>query len=211
MSEEGLRAAVAASGLAGEQVYGELLRSIVEVARAIFEAQAASITTFDEESGELVFRAVAGAGSESLVGTRFAAGEGIAGWVLASGEPLIVDDLTRDPRFARSVAQDTGYVPKEIMAAPLLRDERRLGVLSVLDRPAGRPLRAADVDLLALFARQAALALDVVDRGREANAALAGDRDAEVAVRLLNSLDGLDERRRAAAGSLLQALLDLLS
>ncbi|MEK6250479.1 MAG: hypothetical protein AABM43_00825 [Actinomycetota bacterium] len=71
MSEEQLRAAVAASALAGEQAHRELLQSIVDVARAIFGSKAASITLYDEEADELVFEAVAGEGSESLIGSRF--------------------------------------------------------------------------------------------------------------------------------------------
>ena len=79
MSEERLHAAVAASALAGEEAQRELLQSIVDVARAIFDARAASITRYDEETDELVFEAVSGEGSESLVGCRFPAERGAGG------------------------------------------------------------------------------------------------------------------------------------
>ena len=52
------------------------------------------------------------------------------------GQPLVIEDLTKDPRFARRRAESTGYVPKGMMAVPLLDEERALGVLEVLDRPA---------------------------------------------------------------------------
>ncbi|HEY6017279.1 MAG TPA: hypothetical protein VIU16_10870, partial [Gaiellaceae bacterium] len=68
MSE--LEAAVAAGVLAAEEEHRRLLQSIVEVARAIFRARASSIFLLDEEADELVFEAVAGEGSEGLVGTR---------------------------------------------------------------------------------------------------------------------------------------------
>ena len=60
-----LRAAVAAGALGSEQSYRELLQSIVEVARSIFDARASSVFLFDEESDELVFEAVAGEGAGS--------------------------------------------------------------------------------------------------------------------------------------------------
>jgi len=211
MSEERLRAAVAASALAGEGARGELLQSIVDVARAIFEARAASITLYDEDTDELVFEAVSGEGSASLVGSRFPSTEGVAGWVLRSREPLVIDGLDKDPRFARDLAERTGYTPKRLAAAPLLRGEEGLGVLSVLDRPADRPFGLAEIDLLALFARQAALALQVVQRARGAGSALQGEGDTAVVARVAQAIDGLEGPKREAGMRLLAALEDLLS
>ena len=50
-----------------------LLQSIVEVARSVFSAAAASVFLLDEDTDELVFEAVAGEGADSLVGQRFPA------------------------------------------------------------------------------------------------------------------------------------------
>ena len=132
MSE--LNAAVAAAALGSEDRFRELLRSVVEVARSIFAAKASSILLLDEEANELVFEAVVGEGEEGLLGQRFPAGTGVAGWVLATRTPLVIEDVARDPRFAKDVAEGTGYVPQGLMAVPLLHDERALGVLEVLDR-----------------------------------------------------------------------------
>ena len=75
MSDAGLRAAVAAGVLGAEERHRALLRSIVEVARAIFGAKASSIFLLDEEADELVFEAVAGEGEEHLVGQRLPVGD----------------------------------------------------------------------------------------------------------------------------------------
>ena len=83
----------------------ELLQSIVDLARASFGARASSILALDEKANELVFAAVAGEGSDSLVGRRIPSSTGIAGWVLVTREPLVVDDLARDPRFGREAAE----------------------------------------------------------------------------------------------------------
>ncbi|MFH7336771.1 GAF domain-containing protein [Streptomyces hygroscopicus] len=137
----------------------ELLQSVVDVARAIFGAQASSVFLLDEEAGELVFRAVSGRGEEFLVGRRFPAGRGIAGWVAVSGEPIVVDDLADNPSFDRSLAQSTDYVPDALMAVPLVHGERVLGVLEVLDPAEQARSSLPELDLLSLFARQAATAL----------------------------------------------------
>jgi GAF domain-containing protein len=149
-----------------------LLQSIVEVARHIYGAAAASVFTVDSDSGELIFAAVSGMGEQSLVGTRFPARTGIAGWVVASRQPVIADDVAETDQFAPDAATSTGYVPTTIMAAPLIADDECIGVLEVLDRHtsvaagAGRDLD--DMDLLGLLATQAALGLALLRRQERA-------------------------------------------
>jgi GAF domain-containing protein len=187
-----LRSAVAAGALGAETSYAQLLQSVVEVARAIFHAKASSIFLLDEEADELVFEAVAGEGSESLVGRRFPSSTGIAGFVLVSRQPLVIEDVLTDPRFSRETAESTGFVPKGLMAVPLLHDERALGVLEVLDRPSDARFTLKEMELLGLFANQAAIALDLLRRARRAQGALAGQGELAVLARIAEKLE---ERR----------------
>ncbi len=205
MSED-FRSAVAAGVLGAEQHYRELLRSIVGVARAIFKAKASSIFLLDEETDELVFAAVAGEDEQGLVGRRMPSSKGIAGWVLSSRTPLVLEDITQDPRHARDVAEATGYVPKGMMAVPLLDEERALGVLQVLDRPQRSRFSLQEMELLGLFASQAAVALDLVGSARRARAALEGSGEAVAVARVAAALDRLEDERRDDALALLAAL-----
>lgn len=212
MGADELRAAVAAGALAAREGYRPLLQSIVEVARAIFGARAASIMLLDEEAGELVFEAVTGEGEDTLVGRRIPRGTGIAGWVTESGQPLVIEDVTVDPRFAADEARRTGYVPKGLMAAPLLLEDRVLGVLNVLDRPERRRFSVAEMELLGLFANQAAVALDLLLHARRVEAILeAAGGDLEAVARLAATLDALEGDRRAAGIRLLREIADLLN
>ena len=204
MSDE-LHAAVAAGVLGAEEQHRALLQSIVEVARAIFGAKASSIFLLDEASDELVFEAVAGEGAATLVGRRFPSSTGIAGWVLVTQQPLVVEDVAGDPRFGRDAAESTGFVPKALMAVPLLHGERALGVLEVLDRQQDAPFTLAEMNVLTQFANQASIALDLLQRARRAHAALAGDDELAVLARVAAALDGDDAGRR-----LLAALEDVL-
>jgi GAF domain-containing protein len=206
-----LRAAVAVGVLGSEEAYLSLLTSIVEVARAIFGARAASIFLLDEEADELVFAAIAGEGSGRLVGARFQSSTGIAGWVLVTRQSLVLEDVSEDPRFAREAAEATGYVPRSLMAVPLLHKERVLGVLEVLDRPQRPGFTLEQADLLGLFASQAAIALDLLLAGRRARAVLAEEgQDAQVVATLAAALDGLEGERREGALRLLAGLEEIL-
>ena len=206
-----LRAAAAVGVLASEEAHLALLGSIVDVARAIFGARASSIFLLDEATDELVFEAASGLGSAELVGSRFPSGTGIAGWVLATRQPLVLEDVSKDPRFARDLAEATGYVPKGLMAVPLLHEERALGVLEVLDRPDRARSPLEEMDLLGLFAGQAAIALDLLQAARRARAVLAGSGGELMAVaRVAEALDGLEGEARDAGLRLLEALDEVL-
>jgi signal transduction protein with GAF and PtsI domain len=126
------------------------------VARRLFDAAACSIALVDEAAEELVFYATSGVGADTMMGVRVPVGQGIAGYVVATGQAIAIEDVTTDPRFARDVAESTGYVPRSILAAPLETGQGTIGVIEVLDRNAD----SGDVELLSVFAYQAALAIE---------------------------------------------------
>jgi GAF domain-containing protein len=211
MSEDRLRTAVAAGALGAEQSYRDLLQSIVEVARAIFGARASSVFLHDEDSDELVFEAVAGEGAGELVGRRFPSSTGIAGWVLVTRQPLVVEDLASDPRHAREAAESTGFLPNGLMAVPLLHEDRALGVLEVLDRPQQAAFSLQEMELLGLFANEAAIALDLLQRARAARAVLEEEGgDAAAVAGFVAKLGGTSPERREAVLRLLTAIEELL-
>jgi GAF domain-containing protein len=180
----------------------QLLQSVVEVARAIFGAAASSVFLLDRATNELIFQAVAGQGEQSLVGTRFPADRGIAGWVAMSGDAMVVDDLASDTAFARDLAESTEYVPDSLMAAPLIYQDEVLGVLEVLDPVAQSRSDLAELDLLLLFAGQAATALRMVLAQRSS-------RDAELAAAVRN-VQQLAPSDWAAGVALFDAMRELL-
>jgi GAF domain-containing protein len=209
---DGLRDAVSAGVLGSEGDYRALLQSIVEVARSIFGAKASSLMLLDENTDELVFEAVAGEGSDTLIGQRFPSSTGIGGWVLVTRQPLVIEDLRQDPRFSRQTAERTGYVPEGMMCVPLLHEERALGVLYVLDRPANANFTLAEMDLLGLFGNQAAIALQLLQRARRVRALMEGETGDDVSsvARLAETVDKLEDDRRTAGVQLINAIEKIL-
>jgi GAF domain-containing protein len=211
MPDGRLEAAVAAAVLPAEEDFAELLRAIVVVARAIFGARASSIFLLDEETDELVFAAVANPDEQHLLGRRMPSSQGIAGWVLSARTPLVLEDVRNDPRFSRDFADKTGYVPKGLMAVPLLHGDEPLGVLQVLDRPERSTFSLAEMDLLGLFATQAAVALSLLRKARRARAALESDLDTSRVGAVAEAVERLEGTRRDAGVELLEALARVLS
>jgi GAF domain-containing protein len=207
-----LEAAVAAGVLASEEAHRQLLQATVEVARGLFSAKASSVFLYDEETDELVFEAVAGEGADTLIGQRIPSSTGIAGWVLVTRQPIVLEDVTQDPRWGGGeIAEQTGYVPKGLMAVPLLHEEDPVGVLNVLDRPQEARFSLEEMELLGLFANQAAISLDLLRKARRARAVLEGSgTDLEALARLARSLDQLEGQEREAGIELVRSLETLL-
>jgi signal transduction protein with GAF and PtsI domain len=128
----------------------------VDAARQVFGAGACSIALLDEAEQNLVFAAASGRGADLVRGTVIPIGSGLAGWVVSSGQTLEISEVADDPRFARDIAEQTGYVPRTILAAPLEGRDGTVGVVEVLDRGTGDAEGERDLVILALFARLAA-------------------------------------------------------
>ncbi|GLY85242.1 GAF domain-containing protein [Actinoallomurus iriomotensis] len=193
-----------------------LLQSIVEVARSVFGAAAASVFLVDQANGDLVFEAVAGEGENQLPGTRFPGGTGIAGWAVMGGQPLLVDDVAESPRFARAAAESTGYVPRSIMAAPLIADGECIGVLEVLDRDSRPRGDLGDMDSLGLLATEMATVLELLvrlrhDTGGAARAAEVARFDLPLLQRVAERLPTASEQVGATVTKLLTMADELLA
>jgi len=170
---EQLLLAIQASGraiLSGSN--DELLQMIVEAAAQIFGAAAASIALIDADQQSLVFRVANGAGRDEVIGMRIPINEGIAGYVAMTGQPMAISNVQQDTRFARSTAEKTGYVPRSILAMPLISNERVIGVIEVLDKINAPSFGMQDMELLGIFARQAAIAIHAGQRAADLDQAL---------------------------------------
>ena len=191
--------------------YRELLDWIVETVREVTGAQAASIASFDPNREILSFVSASGAAGDQVVGMEMEAGKGIAGWALSSGQSISISDAPSDPRFARDIAEATGYTPSTVFAIPLETDAGAMGVMEILDAPEARKDARDESRLVSTLARQAAVAIETTrlfrNLGRvmfRAAAKAAEDGDLQAA------LEQIAEKARGPARELAE-LLDLFS
>lgn len=148
----------------GEQ---RLLQSIVDATVRLFDAEAASIALFETDPDRLEFRVAAGPQGAGALGKSVKPSQGIAGFVFSTGQALALSDVGSDPRFDRKAAERTGYVPRSIAAVPLADEQGTHGVLQVLDKKGSATFTLHDMELLGVFATQAATAIAVTRAQRE--------------------------------------------
>lgn len=173
------------------------LTGAVQTVAGLFGAAASSVALVDPDAGTLRYVASHGEGERRIIGVTVPVTRGVAGWVVTSGSALAVADVQQDTRFARDVAEATGYVPRTILAAPLDGDDEPLGVLSVLDPTR----RERDLDLLAALGTLLAGTLTQTPAARSeigdavaAVGALGGDGES-LAAALLRTLAAHESRR----------------
>jgi GAF domain-containing protein len=123
------------------------LHAIADAAAAALHVTAASIALHDAAVDRLVFRAAAGPQGEGVIGLAIAPHEGIAGYVFSTGQPMAIADVVADPRFERETAERTGYVPRSLLAVPLVDGEGTIGVMEWLDRTDGLPFDLVDLEV----------------------------------------------------------------
>ncbi|WP_405547090.1 GAF domain-containing protein [Streptomyces phaeochromogenes] len=177
----------------------EVLELIVEQAREIASADVGMIAEYMIGAEELRPVLAFGADSEQRSGLVLSAQDGFVAAALTTAEPVVSADIERDARTGEGESQWAGLGP--VVAVPLGAGGKARGVL-LLGRLAGRtPFSGADSGPLLGFAGQAALALELDERRRDAEQlALLQDRD-----RIARDLHDLAIQRLFAAGMTLQS------
>jgi signal transduction histidine kinase len=149
-----------ARSLSSELNLEPLLQMILAAAVQVMNASAGSLLLLDHDTDELVFEVIEGGIGAALEGTRMPADKGIAGWVASHREPLIVDDVNRDDRYYRRIAQDHDFTTTSLLCVPMVARGKVIGVLQVLNKEPGQYFDTADQEVLTSFAAQSAVTIE---------------------------------------------------
>ena len=135
----------------------ELLRAIIESAIRLFSVEACSIGLIDEATQQVAFAfSLGGAKVEEF---RIAVGQGIAGWVAQTGQEVLSNDVSRDPRFFQGIDKQTGFRTKSVLCAPLKQHNHIIGVIEAMNTTLPTGFTQEDLQLLMAFGGLAATAL----------------------------------------------------
>lgn len=137
----------------------EVQRRAMEAATELMKAETGSLLLVDEEKNELYFEVALGEKGAQVKEIRLKVGEGIAGWVAEHGEPLIVDDVQSDPRFAKKADKKSSFVTRNMICVPVRIKEKMIGVLQAINR-LEEAFEQEDLELFQMLANQVAIAID---------------------------------------------------
>jgi Nif-specific regulatory protein len=118
----------------------DLILHIIKQMKEVMEAEGVSVILHDGPKNEFVFCWAEsdpnGLGTK-LKEIRFSAEKGIAGSVLKSGKTELISNIDRDPRHYKEIDYSTGFKTSSMIAAPLQKKEKTIGVLEVLNKKKG--------------------------------------------------------------------------
>jgi GAF domain-containing protein len=186
---EALALAATTGIIASPVTHAQLLEMIVQTAAHVISARAATLFLLDAETQELIFEITLGPKASEVKQFRLPLGHGIAGLVALTGQPMAISDAQSNPQQAIDIAQSVDYIPQSILCVPLFYDDQIIGVLELLDKEGSASFSPSDMEILSLFANQAAVAIEQ-SRTHRHLAALIGD--------VLESLHGIpgDQRQQ---------------
>jgi GAF domain-containing protein len=138
----------------------QLLELIVQIAARVINAQTASLLLLDDDQQELIFTVAFPHLVTDLQGVRVPLGQGVAGLVAMTGQPMAIANARDDPRHAATIAEQTGYLPASLLCVPLQFGDDIVGVLELMDKQGADAFDSADMETLGLFAQLAAVAIE---------------------------------------------------
>ena len=139
--------------------------------RELFDAEGCALLLLDREKQEFCFpvasqREAGTVSAEALAEIRFAADQGVAGWVLAHDEGALVADTSRDDRFYNEIDRRTAVQTRSLLCAPLRTRGGNIGVIEVVNPGAGR-LEPRDLEFLDILASEIGVAYEKAALYRE--------------------------------------------
>ncbi len=137
----------------------QLLNQVVRWVESELDVPAVSILLMDHKRRHLVFELASGEKGEQVKAFTLELGQGVAGTVAATGQPMIVQNAIHDPRQAHDISDAISYPARSILCVPMMLHGEVIGVIEALNKRSG-PFTTDDEALLTVIAQQAALFLE---------------------------------------------------
>jgi diguanylate cyclase (GGDEF)-like protein len=138
----------------------EIMNIIMAKVNDLLEPENWSLLLVDDKKKNLVFEIVVGNSGKKLKDMSIKIGEGIAGWVAKTGEPLLVADVSQDKRFTKKVDKKTKFSTESVICVPLKSRGKILGVIELINRKSKQLYDESDLLILLIIADYAAIALE---------------------------------------------------
>lgn len=138
----------------------EIRRRAMEAATRLMDAETGSLLLIDHEKGELFFEVALGKKGKIVSEMRLKLGEGIAGWVAETGNPVISNDLENDPRHLKKVDERASFKSRNMICTPVRIKGKVIGVLQAINKKGGGVFTGWDLEEFNTLSNQVAIAID---------------------------------------------------
>jgi signal transduction histidine kinase len=136
-----------------------LLQEIINIAIELTETEAASVLLLDERKELSQFQVVTGQKQRPLALSVLSLEGSVAGWIIKSGEPLVIHNIQEDERRFSEIEQRPSFEPRMILGVPLVAQQKMIGVIEVFNKSPDLTFTGGDIQTLNTLATQAAIAI----------------------------------------------------
>ncbi len=135
----------------------KVLKYTMDMVRILMNVEAGSLLFLD--GAELELAVAFNTQLSSMKKFRLKLGQGIAGYVAARGEAIVVNDTQQSPHFFPGVDKHTGYMTRSALCVPMISQGKVIGVIEVLNKIDG-DFTSNDEDLLQSIAASVSIAIE---------------------------------------------------
>ena len=137
----------------------QLLELIIETATRMMDAKASSLLLLDQKTKKLHFKVATGEKGTDVKQFEIDLGQGIAGHVAETGEPLLIPDVAKDARWDKEISESIGFQTQSIACVPMKLNGDIIGVVEIIDKADDSSILTKDLQILSVFADLAAQAI----------------------------------------------------
>ena len=137
----------------------QLLELTIETATRMMDAKASSLLLVDPKKNKLYFKVATGEKKKDVIKYEVEMGQGIAGYVASKGDPLLIPDVSKDPRWHKEISESIGFETQSIACVPMKLKGETIGVVEIIDKADGSAIQEDDIKMLMVFAELAAVAI----------------------------------------------------
>ncbi|MDF3821851.1 SpoIIE family protein phosphatase [Leptospira sp. 96542] len=137
----------------------QVLSMVMESAKSVFRTEASSLLLLDEKREFLVFNTVTGEKKEEVSKIKVPMGQGIAGTVAVTKQPMIINDAQNDPRVFRDVDKASNFITRNILASPLIVGDEVIGVIEAINTIDRNNFSQNDIEFFLSFSSACAVAI----------------------------------------------------
>jgi len=138
----------------------EILDRAMKWAEEFMNAEASSVYQLDEKNRELSVRLARGEKKDHIKRITLKVGESIAGYVVQTGKPMVIQDVSKEERFSDKFDKITGFATRSVLCVPLMLRNAPVGAIEVINKKSGELFNRADLELLYTVAQHVAVAME---------------------------------------------------
>ena len=149
-------------GVTAAKTINEAMDQVMKKIGEIFSPVTYAILLQDKDTDVLYFKLVRGSNADKLKGLRLPKAEGLSAWIVNEGKADVIDNVSKDNRFSKTLAKNIDFTAESTIGAPLVVTERIIGAIQLINKENDQAYTEADLNILKTIVEYAATAIEKV-------------------------------------------------